>query len=355
MQVDYIIVGQGLAGTVFAFKAISAEKSICIIDSPRYSNSSKVAAGLYNPIVFKRLTQSWMIDELLPCAENFYGDLEKYLNAELIYKRDILKVFVDEAESLFWKKKSSETALTNYLSENVSEKLATTLVNNPHGVAAVKNSGYLAIKKMLDLFRVKMQEQNLFLEELFDYNLLKVEQDKVQYKNINAKHIVFCEGFRATENPFFPQLGFKLTKGETLTIKINAGSGFADEIKNRCLNKGVFILPLDDDTYKVGATYEWNELNENATEKGLTELKNKLENILKVEYEIIKHEAGIRPTVIDRRPMLGLHPEHSQLAVFNGMGTKGVLLAPYFANQLFNHIEQQTAINKEVDIKRFYK
>lgn len=355
MTVDYIIVGQGLAGTAFAFKAIGEGRSVYIIDAPDYSKSSKVAAGLYNPIVFKRLTQSWKIDELLPYAENFYGDLEKYLNTTLLHKRDILKVFADEEEQLFWKKKSTEAALVNYLSENVSEQLTTTLVNNPHGVAAVKNAGYLAVKKTVELFRKKMQEQNLLLEELFDYSGLQIESGNVKYKNINAKHIIFCEGHCATENPYFPELAFKLTKGEILTIKIEGGSGFADEIKNRCLNKGVFILPLGDDTYKVGATYEWAELNETTTEKGLAELKTKLDKVLNVDYSIVAHEAAIRPTVNDRRPMLGLHPQHAELAVFNGMGTKGVLLAPFFANELFNHIEQQAPIDKDVDIKRFYK
>lgn len=294
MDVDYIIVGQGLAGTTFSFKAIEEGKSIYIVDAADYSKSSKVAAGLYNPIVFKRLTQSWKIDELLPCAEFFYGELEKYLNTTLLHKRDILKIFVDEDEQLFWKKKSTEAALVNYLSDNVSEKLATTLVNNPHGVAAVKNAGYLAVKKTIELFRKKMQAQHLLLEERFDYSSLQIETGKVKYKNINAKHIVFCEGHRATENPYFPELAFKLTKGEILTIKIEGDSGFADEIKNRCLNKGVFILPLGDGTYKVGATYEWAELNEDATDKGLAELKNKLDKILNVDYSIIAHEAGIR-------------------------------------------------------------
>lgn len=190
----------------------------------------------------------------------------------------------------------------------------------------------------------------MLLEEKFDFSQLSVSENNISYKDLKVKKIIFCEGFKAIENPYFPKLPFKLTKGEILTIKLLGDKIIPTE---KVVNKGVFILPLGNNTYKVGATYEWAELNEEATEKGKSELIEKLQKVIKTPFEIIDHQAGIRPTVNDRRPLLGFHSQHPQLAIFNGMGTKAVMLAPYFAKHFAEVLEGETSLDKEVDIARF--
>ena len=139
-----------------------------------------------------------------------------------------------------------------------------------------------------------------------------------------------------------------LTKGEILLVRIK------DFDSQKVINKGVFILPIGNNLYKVGATYEWKDLSETPTEKGKLELLEKLKLVLKVPFELIEHRSGIRPTVKDRRPLIGIHPEHPQLGIFNGMGTKAVLLAPYFAQEFAGFLDGKNALNKEVSIHRFY-
>jgi glycine/D-amino acid oxidase-like deaminating enzyme len=210
-------------------------------------------------------------------------------------------------------------------------------------------AGNLDTRAFLGASRSYFSAQNILLEERFDYDGLKIS-GIAHYRNYEAKKIIFCEGFRNSENPWFSNLPFKLTKGEVLTVRLTGGNSIpADTV----INKGVFILPLNDGSYKVGSTYEWNELNEEITEKGKQELITKLKKILKVDFEIINHEAGIRPTVNDRRPILGLHRLYPELAVFNGMGTKGVMLAPYFANEMVSFLENKKELNPEVSIERF--
>ena len=202
----------------------------------------------------------------------------------------------------------------------------------------------------LNGFRDYFISHNSLLDEQFEYDQLNVEEDGVIYKNYTAKKIIFCEGFQTANNPFFSWLPFKLTKGEIITIQLEQNS-VADI--NKVINKGVFILPIGDNTYKVGATYEWKDLTENTTEKGKADLIEKLKKVLQVPFTIIDHKAGIRPTVNDRRPLIGIHPKHNSVAVFNGLGTKGVMLAHYFANHFSDFLENKASLDKEVDIKRF--
>lgn len=348
-KVDYIIVGQGLAGTILAQSLLKRGKSIIVIDDAKVNIASKVAAGLYNPVVFKRLLKSWKIDDLLLYMDSFYPEMEELLGARFYFSKRLLKPFAEEQEKTLWFKKTEES-IGKYLSKNIVEGDLNGIISNPLGISEVLHSGNLDATKFLNGYQAFLKKNDLFLEEKFDHSQIQIHEKGVTYKKITARKIIFCEGYKAIENPYFKWLPFKLTKGETLTVKLSDKFIIPDDI---VINKAVFILPLGNNTYKVGATYEWDDLTENITEKGKIDLVEKLKKTLKVPFEIIDQQAGVRPTVEDRRPLIGLHPEHSQLAVFNGLGTKGVMLAPYFANQFADYLENNTPLNVEVDIVRF--
>lgn len=349
LQTDCLVVGQGIAGTVLTYNLIKHGKSVMVIDKKHDSSASRVAAGLYNPIVFKLFTKSWKIDEALPFADDFYADLESFLETKFYHKKRVHKVFGANEEKEQWEKKKDLPDMQPYINPELQRYFNDEQVNQPFGSAAVNGAGNLEVGKMLDGFREYLKSQKVLIEEDFSYNELQLLQGEVNYKDISAKHIVFCEGYKIEQNPFFSWLPFKLTKGEILTI--HAPLLKADEIMNR----GVFVLPLGDNLYRVGATYNWDDLTEETTEAGKEELVGKLDKLLKIPYRIIDHVAGIRPTVNDRRPILGKHPIHQTLAVFNGLGTKGVQLSPYFAEELVNHILHNTSLDKEANINRFYK
>ena len=175
----------------------------------------------------------------------------------------------------------------------------------------------------------------------------------VTYKGIQAEKIIFCEGFRSQENPYFKGIPFKLTKGEILTIRIPDLSE-SDLLYREIVTKLGFLLPLGNGLFRVGATYNWQDLTENTTAEGLAELKLKLERLLNRPYEIVEHKAGVRPTVSDRRPLLGFHPLYPNLGIFNGLGTKGILLAPYFAQLMAIHSITGLPIDSDVDVNRYF-
>ncbi|MGB5419280.1 NAD(P)/FAD-dependent oxidoreductase, partial [Algibacter sp.] len=169
----------------------------------------------------------------------------------------------------------------------------------------------------------------------------------VSYQNINAEYIVFAEGSGISENPFFNRLPLNPAKGELLTIH-------APDLKiDFVLKAGVFLIPLGDDLYIVGATYEWKDLSHSVTKKAKTELLGKLEKLINCPFKVVNQVGGIRPTVKDRRPLVGRHHEHNNLFVLNGLGTRGVMIGPYVAKKLFDFIEHHEPLEKEIDISRF--
>lgn len=345
MNIDYIIIGQGIAGTVLANEFHNKGKSFVIVDNGFKSSSSIIAAGLYNPVVFKRFVKSWMADELLPVADEVYCSLEEKLGTSFYRKQNIYKIFASEEEDKLWQNKSEDNKFMS------SGKLKNILpgIHDPFGGGVVVQSGSVNVSDLLRHYRGFLKEKNLLMEESFLYSDLKFSNEEVTWKQIKAKKIIFCEGHKAVDNPFFNWLPFKLTKGELITIKIE---NFSPEM---VINKGVFVLPLGDNLFKVGATYEWNDLSELPTEKGQAELVEKLKKIITIPFDIISHNAGIRPTVSDRRPLIGLHPEYKSLAIINGMGTKGVMLAPYFARQFSAFLDGGNKLIAEVDIERYFK
>jgi glycine oxidase len=347
MKTDYLIIGQGIAGSLIALELLDAGASIRIIDDGFKSSSTIVAAGLYNPVVFKRFAKSWMAESLIPFAKQRYEILEEQLQSKFHYNKSIYKVFASPEERSLWDKRKSQN---EFMAEVVETVEGIAGVNAPFGMGRVPDAGNLDTLAFLEAAKFFFKNKGLLLEETFNLNTLKVEQEEVTYGMIKADKIIFCEGSKAVDNPHFNWLPFKLTKGEALTAKIK-GYNSKDVI-----NKGVFVLPVMEEVCRIGATYEWEDLSENPTEKGRAELIGKFEKLITAPFQVLEHKAGIRPTISDRRPIIGQHPEHPQLLIFNGMGTKGVLIAPYFAKHFANYLSGKSlSIHPEADIARFYK
>jgi glycine oxidase len=347
-HVDYLITGQGLAGTVLAHRLLEKGRTFRIIDEPSLSSSSKVAGGLFNPIVFKRLVKSWMADEQLSCAAAFYTQMEALLGTTFFHKKELLKIFAEEQEITLWNKKREED-IGKYLSEVHDNSSLNSAIEAPIGYASVSGAGYVDVLTFLNLSRAYFTSLNLLIEEKFDHSQLLLNEGAVSYKDQNASRILFCEGHLASLNPWFSWMPFNLAKGEVLTVKI---PGYD---RNDVVNKGVFILPIGNGLFKVGATFAWDKLDEVPTEAARVDLIQRLQKVLKLPFEIVNHQAGIRPTVINRRPLIGVHPNYPQLCIFNGMGSKGVMISPLFAEHFIAHLEQGVPLNQEVDIRRFWK
>lgn len=344
-EVDYIIVGCGLAGISFCEELRAYDKSFVVFDD-QSQQSSVVAAGLYNPVILKRFTAVWKAKEQLEMAFHFYEDLENLLGVKLDYKLPVYRRFASIEEQNDWFNASDKSGLENFLSPMVI-KNDNSAIDAPYGFGEVRETGRIDTSTLLKHYKLYLKTINSYSNETFDYSLLSIQENHLSYKNVKAKFIVFAEGFGMVGNPFFEDLPLNVAKGEVLTIK-------APDLRMAfILKSSVFVVPELDDCYSVGATYNWEDKTHDITEDAKNELLDKLKGLINCKYEVVNQVAGIRPTVKDRRPLVGMHSKYNNVAILNGLGTRGVMIGPYVAKQLFLHLENGVPLDVEIDIKRF--
>ncbi len=345
-EVDFIIVGQGLAGTLLAHQLLKNDKRILVFDPGKENAATHVAAGIINPVTGRRYVKSWRIDELLPFAKKTYLELEQLLDISIYHPRQIIRTLFNAREENDWLLRTAEPGYIPYLSDSseLGEYEAST--EPAYNYGEIRHSAQVNISKLSTSFGEMLSQKGMLKRDAFDFNEL-VFEDKLLYKGYHAKMIVFCEGSQAVNNPFFNYLPFRGAKGEVLIVKIQ-NAEFEKILKHR-----IFIVPLENDTYWIGSTYDWNYENELPTQKGAEYLTERLSEVLKLPFEIIRHVAAIRPTVKDRRPFLGVHPDFPRLGIFNGLGTKGASLGPYWAKHMTEFLLNNAPLDDEVNILRF--
>lgn len=345
MKVDYIVVGLGLAGIAFVEQLIANKKTFVVFndDSQR---SSLVAGGVYNPVILKRFTPVWNATQQLKIALPFYQNLEEKLGVTLDEKFTTKKVFKSIEDQNNWFAVIDKYQISRYLDDTLDHQNYKGLISD-FALGNVKETGRVDTKKLVDCYSDYLLKTNQLKKESFTYNDLQIHSNKLAYHTIEATKIVFAEGFGLKKNPFFKHLPLTGVKGETITIH-------APELTIDFLAKStVFVLPLGDHYFKVGATFTWTDKTSTPTEEGKQELTEKLQKVITVPYTIKEHTAGVRPTTKDRRPLVGIHENHKNLFILNGLGTRGVMIAPTVAKELFNFIEHKTELDPEINIKRF--
>lgn len=345
MKVDYIIVGLGLAGLAFAEELLAANKTFIVFEDDSQT-SSLVAGGVYNPVILKRFTPVWNAKQQLEVALPFYQKLEEKFNIKFDEKFLIKKVFKSVEDQNNWFEAMDKPLLSAYLDTKIDNQKRKGIIAD-FGYGNVKEAGRIDTKHLVEVYREYLKTEKKIQFEQFEHQQIKFRKDHLEYKDIITDRIVFCEGFGMTKNLFFNYLPLNEVKGELIIIH-------APELEVDFLIKStLFVLPLGDHLYKVGATFNWSDKTSNPSDEGKSELVEKLKKVLTVPYKIVEQTAGIRPTVRDRRPLVGIHPAYNRLAILNGLGTRGVMIAPTVAKQLFNNLENDKKLDSEIDIKRF--
>tara|TARA_R110002012_G_scaffold308081_2_gene514075 strand:+ start:1453 stop:2493 length:1041 start_codon:yes stop_codon:yes gene_type:complete len=345
MKVDYIIVGCGLAGIAFCEQLKANNKTFVVFDN-NSQQSSTVAGGLYNPVILNRFTKVWKSREQLDLALPKYKLLENTLDSRLDYKLPIFRLFHYLKEQKTWQKAAKKKDLEEFMSDTFTTKVNPS-IDAPLGYGEVLETGRIDTKTLINNYRKLLKKDGLFYEDTMDYKAILHKSDKVVYKNIEAKHIVFAEGYGLKDNPFFNYLPLSGLKGEYITVK-------APDLKLKEVVKStVFIIPLENDLYRIGATFEREHKNNNTTESARKELTEKLSKIINVDFEVVNQTAGIRPTVKDHKPLVGQHKTYKNFYVLNGLGSRGVMIGPYASKALYEFIEEEQPLDLELNISRF--
>lgn len=352
MIYDFILVGHGLAGGILARTLSRQGYRLAVVDTYKANAASRVAAGLINPLAGKRFAKSWLAEKFVAYAINFYQEIEKELGVRLWHPLPILKLFSSIEEQNTWMGKSVNPAVQEFIKQVHLQLPASESLHQEFGAIEIRQSGYVDVNLLLDNLLLHVEREQLLLREPFAFNRLHVTTDFVIYtaenNTIKARKIVFCEGYQASRNPYFSWLPFSLNKGEVLDIAV-------DNFTAECIyNKAVYVLPVNGQGYKAGATYNWREVNEDPTPAAQAELSERIGQILKKPFRVTGQYAGIRPAVRDRRPLIGWHPAYAQVGIFNGLGSKGVMMAPYLAKNFADTLTGGK-LEPEADINRYLK
>ena len=122
--------------------------------------------------------------------------------------------------------------------------------------------------------------------------------------------------------------------------------------EQRIINRGGFIAPLGNNKFRSGSTYEWEHLDNMATEAGKDEICDKIRGMTNLPFEITSHKAAVRPVIQESKALLGRHPGEQRVAFFNGLGSKGVLNGPFLSSMLANHLVTGSPIEECVDVRK---
>ena len=335
------IVGQGVAGTLLAFELERRGIDFQIIDSGE-NHSSSVAAGIMNPVVFRRLTKSWLVDSCWDLAIETYQELTKKLGVSFFHGKPMRRLFASEQEVGYWDKKTQDPSFQNFISKYNLDEPIPNYVKNTFGCGLVNTVYHVDVIPFLNSTRAYFIDSGRLRTENVDYFNVYEEMERGK-----TDFVVFSQGYRNFENPFFNKLPVQTTKGQILLVK-------NDEInQNELLNRKCFMLPIGENLFRVGATYEWENTSLHTTEDAKLEISEKLKSLIHLDFEVVSQQAGIRPTTPDRRPIIGAHPEYQNMFILNGLGTKGYLLAPWCVQHLCDHIFENKPLLHDVDLKRF--
>jgi glycine/D-amino acid oxidase-like deaminating enzyme len=316
----YLLVGQGLAGTVLAHHFLQANIPFQIWDSPQHFNSSYAAGGVFNPVTGRKLEKTWLADELFNYLFPFYQQVEKTLGIPFFYPMPLFRPFAND-EMKHWlleRKDQIQHAFLDWTDAGVW----------------VKQAGWVDVASLLRHSKSYFERLGIYAERTFEAK-----------DGDDFEAIIYCEGFHAAQNPLWEKLPFLPAKGELLRFQ-------SDEPSHEfILNKNGFILPLPDGAFKVGATYRWDEFSQLPTDSSREELKTKLASMGVAHYALLDTFVGVRPATQDRRPFIGMLS--NQLGIFNGFGSKGVSLSPYFAHAFIQELNGIKELDFEVSIHRY--
>lgn len=365
MPRHFVIIGAGLAGTMLAARLLSEKQKVTLIDDEESETASRLAAGMFNVITGKFAKKTWLAADLLQALNDFFSLPDFAHLARFFHSIPIYRPFREIGEYNRWLGQMAEPDFQGLIRFQAQEMRAD-CIHNPFGGIFIDQCGWLDMVNFIAALKetlIKEQQLSYFSAHISPSNIdllakkIYLGVDSFKGKMLDSRNdegmdfdeLIFCQGHAISQHPLW-QIPLTPNKGQVLKI-------YAPDLQIPfIISEKIYILPIGEGYFTVGATYEWSYDSHLPTHTGLAELAASLTEILKVKYEIIAHRAAIRPATHDRRPVLGTHPKQAHLHVFTGFGTKGVLLAPYFSQVMADYlIGKITEIPKECDVLRYYR
>lgn len=348
MDVDFLIVGQGLAGSALAWRLLQRGQRVLVVDNANPNSATRVAAGLINPVTGQRLVRQAQAEQLLEAARTLYAELARELGRDFYHDKTVLRLFQDEDEQAVWERRKADPDYAPYLGERYESGTAGPGLQDPLGSFEQHRTGYLDTPLLLDTLKAHFTALGAYREANLEPVALQPGAEGVLWQDVHARYLIFCEGYRSRDNPWFSWLPAQPAKGEILTLEL------AGELPPQILKGKRWLLPLGGGHCKLGATYEWQPIDEQPSAQGQQSLLEDLGGLLATVPPVhhVEAAAGVRPGTRDKAPWLGLHPEQARLGILNGFGSKGSMLIPHYSACLLRHLLDGEALPAEADIGR---
>lgn len=344
-HVDYIVVGGGISGCVLSYTLMKYGASVALFDLPQENKSSVVASGLWNPIVLKRMKKVWMADSFMEELETVYPDMEEWTETQFFDQKPIRRVFHNPGEENNWLGLTDHPGFASYLNDELAA--LPDHIKGAHASGMMKRTGRVRVREMIQAVHNSIKEDQLLFLEAFQWADVQRDEEGITYKNLRAHAIISCEGAQAALGKSeLKQEGFAPVKGEVLGIQVDQDLG------GECIHQGHFMLDDGNKKATVGATYAWDGFEEGPTPSKRQELEDHIQKVWNGAYEVVAHRSGVRPATKDRRPMVG-PSNKAHTYVFNGMGSRAVLMAPFLAKVLTEHFMYGTPLLEEALPSRF--
>jgi glycine/D-amino acid oxidase-like deaminating enzyme len=345
MKIDYLVIGQGVSGTFLAKELDKAGCSFIVIDELKQYSASRVASGIINPVTGRRMVKTWIIDELLPFARQAYAEMEAMLGISCISPIQNIDFFPTPQMRLAFLQRLGEDG--QYLSLPPDEHRWQSTLSYDFGFGLIEPCYLINLQQLLPAYRKWLLAKQLLREETFNAAQLITRANGIEYQDISAGKIIFCNGIEGQHDFWFRNLPFAPNKGEVLLIECKELPG------SHIYKKGLSIVPWQEGVFWVGSSHEWQYENDEPTTIFRQKTEAQLRSFLKIPFKTLDHWAAVRPATLERRPFVGFHPQFPSIGIFNGMGTKGCSLAPYFAQKLVHHLAGNEALPADVDVQRF--
>jgi glycine/D-amino acid oxidase-like deaminating enzyme len=347
MKIDFLIMGQGLSGSLLALELIRRQRRVVVVDNGRES-ASQVSAGLINPVTGMRLVKAADIDQLISEARRYYRLLSDDFRQIFFQEKTMLRIFRNQAERDQALLRLNDPGYRDYLGELHPPGRQDIGFKAPFGFLEQKHTGHVLTRSLLECLKSFFVEQSCYRLAEMDYRDIELSP-VLKWQDLYPERIVFCEGYRAAANPWFSWLPFQPAKGEILTLEHQTA------LPDRIVNFGHWLIPQGSGRIRLGATFDRSRQDTVSTESGKNELLSALGRIApNLSVQVVDHRANVRTGTLDKLPFIGLHPKFRQLAVFNGFGARGSLSIPAYSRQLADFLLKDIPVSQRCDIRRYY-
>lgn len=341
MKVDFLIVGQGIAGSTLALALLKRKKSVLVVDRQDKGSSTRVAAGLITPLTGAGMNPAWQQEKCLTFAKGFYHQLEKESGRKFFHPQPVIRLFSSEKQAHKWQQKKTEHGVWAY-------DLDSSPVDTGHGAIEMPDGAWLDTKVFLREVKNKLRSLQSFREASFSEADVEFNENGLQWDDVTANKILLCQGaYGLGEDGWFGGISHRSAKGEVLTVWLDG----LDEEK-RYHGNG-WLAPRGGGVWKAGANYDWDNLDSTPTDEGKDEILEKIKSWMPLNIEVIGHEAAVRPIIRSSQPLIGHHPTLPEVGFFNGLGSKGTLMAPAVADHFAAHLCGECELNDELSLQSF--